>query len=70
MKYAKEINITVERLVEIASMALDGLICDDEDSAMEYFADAIELTREECELLGVDYEEMETHSKYYEELEK
>lgn len=68
MRYAnKEINITVERLVKIASMAIDGLMCDDEDSAMEYFADAIELTREECELLGVDYEEMETHSKYYEE---
>ena len=68
MKYANtEINITVERLMEIASMAIDGLRCDDEDSAMEYFADAIELTREECELFGIEYDEMKTYSRYYEE---
>ena len=54
MKYANtEINFTPERLVEIAQMAIDGLRCDDEDSAMEYFADTMELTDYEREFFGV-----------------
>lgn len=68
MKYANtEINFTPERLVEIAQMAIDGLRCDDEDSAMEYFADTMELTKEEAEFFGIEYEEMETYSRYYDE---
>ena len=68
MKYANtEINFTPERLVEIAQLAIDGLRCDDEDSAMEYFANSMELTREEAEFFGIEYEEMETYSRYQEE---
>ena len=71
MKYANtEINFTPERLVEIAQLAIDGLRCDDEDSALEYFADTMELTKEEAEFFGINYEEMETYSRYYEEQEE
>lgn len=67
MKYANtEINFTSERLVEIAQMAIDGLRCDDEDSALEYFADTMELTEEEAKFFGIDYEEMKTYSRYHE----
>lgn len=48
-----EINFTPERLVEIAQLAIDGLRCDDEDSAMEYFADMMELTDYEREFFGI-----------------
>lgn len=68
MKYANtEINFTPERLVEIASLAINGLREDDEDSAMEYFADTMELTEYEAEFFGIDHKEMETYSRYYEE---
>ena len=68
MKYANmEIDFTPERLVEIAQLAIDGLRCDDEDSAMEYFADTMELTEEEAEFFGIEYDEMKTYSKWYEE---
>ena len=71
MKYANtEINFTPERLVEIAQLAIDGLRCDDEDSAMEYFADTMELTKEEAEFFGIGYKEMKTYSRYYEESEE
>ena len=53
--------------MEIAQTAIDGLRCDDEDSALEYFADTMELTEEEAKFFGIDYEEMKTHSRYYEE---
>lgn len=65
MKYAgKEINITVERLVEIASLAISGLQEDDEDSAMEYLSDTVELSEEEAELFDIDYREMKAASRY------
>ena len=68
IKYAgMEIDLTVERLVEIAQSAIDGLRCDGEDTAMEYFADTMELTKEEAEFFGINYEEMETYSRYYDE---
>lgn len=60
MKYANtEINFTLERLVEIAQLAIDGLRCDDEDSAMEYFRDTMELTDYEREFFGIPMEEEE-----------
>ena len=43
----KETGISYARLVEIATLLKDGLICDDEESAMEYMADTIELTEKE-----------------------
>ena len=58
MKYANtEINFTPERLVEIAQMAIDGLRCDDEDSALEYFRETMELTDYEREFFGIPLEE-------------
>lgn len=66
MKYANtEIDFTPERLVEIAQLAIDGLMCDGEDSALEYFADTMELTEEEAEFFGIEYDEMKTYSKWY-----
>ena len=57
MKYANtEINFTPERLVELASLAIDGLREDDEESAMEYFRDTIELTDYEREFFGIPME--------------
>lgn len=68
MKYANtEIDFTPERLIEIAQLAIDGLICDDEDSAMEYFADTMELSEHEAEFFGINFDEMKTYSRYYEE---
>ena len=60
LKYANtEINFTVERLVEIAQLAIDGMRCDDEDSALEYITDTMELTDYEREFFGVPVEEKE-----------
>ena len=60
MRYAnKEIDFTPERLVELLGLAIDGLIQDDEDSAMEYFRDTRELTDYEREFFGIPMEEEE-----------
>lgn len=68
MKYANtEINFTPERLVEIAQLAIDGLRCDDEDSALEYFADTMELTEEEARFFGINPDEMKAYSRYDDE---
>ena len=48
------VPIPSDRLSEIATLAIDGLIQDDEDSAYEYFRDAIELTEEEAKYFGID----------------
>ena len=66
MKYTNtEINFTPERLVEIASLAIDGLRQDDEDSAMEYFRDTMELTEYEREFFGIPTETDEEDDEYY-----
>ena len=49
-------KITWERLSEIATQALHGLIEDDYETAMEYFRDTIDLTEEEREYFGVPTE--------------
>lgn len=65
MKYANiEINFTPERLVEIASLAINGLREDDEDSAMEYFRDIMELTDYEREFFGIPSDETEADEEY------
>lgn len=57
IKYANtEIDFTVERLVEIATHAIDGLREDDEESAMEYFRDTMELTDYERQFFGIPVE--------------
>lgn len=66
LKYANtEIDFTVERLVEIAQLAIDGLLCDGEESALEYFADTMELTDYEAEFFGIHPDKMATYSRYY-----
>ena len=45
--------ITYDRLSEIADLAIQGLLEDDRLTAMEYFADTMELTEEEREYFGI-----------------
>ena len=67
LRYANtEIDFTVERLVEIAQSAIDGLMIDGEDAALEYLADITGLTEYEANFFGINYEEMQTYSRYYE----
>lgn len=49
-------QIPWERMSEIATQALQGLLEDDYDSAMEYFKDTIELTEEERDYFGIPTE--------------
>lgn len=65
MKYANvEINITEERMVEIASLLISGMLECDEESTMEYLADTVELTEEEASFFDIDYQKMMTSSRY------
>lgn len=41
------------RLEELATLFKDGLLADDEDSAMEYFDDTCEMTEDEMEWFGI-----------------
>ena len=69
MKYGnKEIDMTIERLVEIASLAINGLLEDDVESAMEYFEDTMELTNYEREFFGVPMDNEDDDYDYFEDL--
>lgn len=58
LKYANtEIDFTVERLVELAQMGIDGLRCDGEDTAQEYFRETMGLTDYEREFFGIPADE-------------
>ena len=46
--------ITWDRISEIASIAIDGLITDDPDTAFEFFENEMELTEEEEKYFGID----------------
>lgn len=46
--------ITRARLEELSTLFKDGLIADDEDSAMEYFENCCKLTEEEKEFFGIE----------------
>lgn len=46
-----------DRLIEIATLAIDGLLQDSESSAMEYFSETMELSDEEREFFEVPLEE-------------
>lgn len=50
---------TEDRLSEIASKCIDGLREDDEEQALIYLRDEVELTEEECDYFGIDYDEMQ-----------
>ena len=50
---------TEDRLSEIATQSIWGLIEDDKEQALIFLRDEVELTKEECEYFGVDYDEMQ-----------
>ena len=65
LRYANtEIDFTVERLVEIASKAIDGLLEDDRESAIEYLVGEVELDDYEMKFFGV-IEREEDDDEYY-----
>lgn len=48
-------QISYARMTEIATLCKDGLIEDDELSALEYLHDTVELSPYECDFFGVDF---------------
>ena len=52
-------NIPRCRLEELATQFKDGLIVDDEESAMEYFDEVCEMTESEKEFFGIETESEE-----------
>lgn len=56
-RYRTELDyITRSRLEELATKFKDGLIEDDEESAMEYFTEECEMTPCEMEFFGIEME--------------
>lgn len=47
-------QFTKDRLVELLTLAIDGLLEDDEESAREYFRESMEMSEEEAEFFGID----------------
>ena len=47
------------RLDELCSRLVDGLLCDDRESAIEYFITECEMTKAELEYFGVELTEEE-----------
>ena len=52
-------EITRERLEEIATRALYALIEDDEETAKEFFETELELDEEEMKYFGIEFDEDE-----------
>lgn len=52
-------DFTKERLCELLTLAIDGLLEDDHESAMEYFRDSMDMSKEELEFFGVALESEE-----------
>ena len=52
-----ETYISKNRLVELATHFKDGLLCDDEESAMEYFEKFCEMNENEMQFFGLGEEE-------------
>ena len=50
---------TEDRLSEIATQCIDELRQYDEEQGLIFLRDEVELTEEECEYFGVDYDEMQ-----------
>lgn len=55
-----------ERLLEIAQKAISKLIYQNREDALQFCEDALILTKEETEIFGIDYEEMQKYSQWYE----
>lgn len=62
-KYQKDVeekyNVSYERLLELATLFKDGLIEDDSYEAQIYFLQTLEMSKEECELFGIEYDASE-----------
>lgn len=54
----EEVAMDTLRLRDIAAYAIAGLMTDEPDEALKYFRDTIEMTKDECEFFGIDYEKM------------
>jgi hypothetical protein len=54
----EEVAMDTLRLRDIAQYAIDGLMHDEPNEALKYFRDTIEMTKDECEFFGIDYEKM------------
>ena len=52
-------KITKDRLIEIATLLKDGLIEYDEEQALIYMKEVVEMTNEEAEFFGVDFSVLE-----------
>ena len=61
--YRTEDIIPRDRLIELATLFKDGLIEDDEESAMEYFDDTCGMDEEEIRFFGLE-SEMEINGKH------
>ena len=54
--YTESRYISRSRLEELATLFKDGLILDDEESAMEYFTEECEMEGNELEFFGIETE--------------
>lgn len=53
-------SIQYDRMVEIATQVIHGLIEDDEYEALLYLHDTVELTEEEANFFGVDFSSLDS----------
>ena len=59
LRIERETRITYVRMCELATQFKNGLIEDDEESAMEYFDEVCEMTESEKEFFGIETESEE-----------
>lgn len=55
----EEAYISVQRMEELANLFKDGLIADDRESAMEYFAETCEMEVQEKKFFGIEEQKEE-----------
>lgn len=63
--FNKGYSITYSRMSELATLFKDGLIEDDEDSAMEYFLGECDMDEDELEYFGIEHKEEEESEPEY-----
>ena len=59
MENEKELSIGKERLEEIASQLIYGMIEDDKIEAYRFFRETLDLSKEECRYFDLNYEEIQ-----------
>lgn len=55
-----------ERVIELATLAIQGMIEDDRKTAIEYMHDTMDMTIEECNFYGVQITEEELNEYEWE----